>query len=245
MDKIIDVFIQRIRSTVTLKEYDEVIRDLNQSLRDNGYSDEICKTIKFKQKYIKNKFSDEINREKMEEAKENLLEYLSKMLEKERWNDDIVFLKRYLQNFHMFLEALFEREPDKRATLTAEMLQKVRIENEYDLQHLLYAFLKPLYTDIRKEVAGDSGIGMVRSDLKIPNLNLVVEAKCTREKMNVKKLTEEIEADIVHYQEENILFYVYDKEKIIKEKLNYENYFNRVFDHKNVNIIIQQPINLL
>ena len=245
MDKIIDVFIQRIRSTVTLKEYDEVIRELNQSLRDNGYSDEICQTIKFKQKYIKNKFSDEMNREKMEEAKENLLEYLYKILENERWNDDIVFLKRYLQNFYMFLEALFEREPDKRATLTAEMLQKVRIENEYDLQHLLYAFLKPLYTDIRKEVAEDSGIGMVRSDLKIPNLNLVVEAKCTREKMNVKKLTEEIEADIVHYQEENILFYVYDKEKIIKEKLNYENYFNRVFDHKIVNIIIQQPINLL
>ena len=53
MDKIIDVFIQRIRSTVTLKEYDEVIRELNQSLRDNGYSDEICQTIKFKQKYIK------------------------------------------------------------------------------------------------------------------------------------------------------------------------------------------------
>ena len=120
MDKIIDVFIQRIRSTVTLKEYDEVIRELNQSLRDNGYSDEICQTIKFKQKYIKNKFSDEMNRKKMEEAKENLLEYLYK-----------------------------------------------------------------------------------------------------------------------------ILFYVYDKEKIIKERLNYENYFNRVFDHKNVNIIIQQPINLL
>ena len=75
---------------------------------------------------------------------------------------------------------------------------------------------------------------MVRSDLKIPQLQVVVETKCTREKMQLKKLTEEIEADIVHYSEKNIIFFVYDKYKIIKERQSYEKYFNRTFDGKNV-----------
>lgn len=42
------------------------------------------------------------------------------------------------------------------------------IQNEYDLQHLLYAALKPLYPGIRKEVSKDSGIGTVREDIFIP-----------------------------------------------------------------------------
>lgn len=244
MDNILDTFIEKIKRTVTVNEYDEIIQELNQVLREEGYSEKICQEIRYKQNYIKNKFSDEANKEKMLSAKENLLEYLFKISQKEKKNDDIGVLEKYLQNFYMFLESLTERTPDKRATLTKDTLQQISIENEYDLQHLLYAILKPLYSDIRKEVAKDSGVGMVKSDLKIPSLNLVVEAKCTREKMSLKKLTEEIEADIVHYQEAYILFYVYDKEKIIKEKQNYEKQFNRVFDEKNIKIIIQQPINI-
>lgn len=68
---------------------------------------------------------------------------------------------------------------------------------------------------------------MIRSDLKIPGLNLVLETKCTGEKTRLKKLTEEIEADIVHYSEDYILFYIYDKGKIIKDKQNYENQFRK------------------
>ena len=72
-------------------------------------------------------------------------------------------------------------------------MQEIRIENEYDLQHLLFAALKPLCLDARKEVTEDSGVGAVRSDIKIPSVNTVIEAKCTRNTMNLKKLTEEIE----------------------------------------------------
>ena len=35
--------------------------------------------------------------------------------------------------------------------------------------------------------------------------------------MSLKKLTEEIEADIVHYKANDIYFYIYDKEKNIKD----------------------------
>lgn len=244
MDKILGAFIEKIRCVTTEKEYDKVVRELNQTLYLEGYSEDICQEVRYKQKYIKNRFSDEANREKMLTAKDDLLDYLCMILRKEKKNNDIECLKKYLENFYMFLEALTEREPDKRATLTKDKLQQIKIENEYDLQHLLYAVLKPIYPEVRKEVAEDSGVGMIRSDLKIPSLNLVLETKYTGEKTRLKKLTEEIEADIVHYLEDYILFYVYDKEKIIKDKWNFENNFNRVFDGKNIMIIIQQPLQL-
>lgn len=218
--------------------------ELNQRLAEGEYPEEFCQEIRQKQKYMKNRFSDEANKEKMLAAKENILESLCDFLNRENKSSDNKYLMRYLHDFYMFMEALHERELDRRATMIKDNLQQIKIENEYDLQHLLYAVLKPLYPDIRKEVAEDSGVGMIRSDLKIPCLNSVVEAKCTREKMSLKKLTEEIEADMVHYSEEHIVFFVYDKAKIIKDKQSYENYFNRIFDGKDIKIVIQQPIKL-
>lgn len=243
MNRIIEEYIKKIGEIDSIKEYDETVEELNDRLEEN-YPKEFCQEIKQKQKYMKNKFSDEVNKEKMLEAKEKVVRCLTDYLEKENAEKDSEVLITYLKNFHIFMEALREKEPDKRATLSPELLQKIKIENEYDLQHLLYAVLKPLYPDIRKEVTEDSGVGMVRNDLKIPQLNSVVETKCTREKMSLKKLTEEIEADIVHYSEKQIIFFVYDKWKIIKERQNYENNFNRIFDEKEVKMIIHQPIYL-
>ena len=90
--------------------------------------------------------------------------------------------------FIFFLEAFREAKPDKRASLTTENLQKIQIENEYDLQHLLYAVIKPLCPDARREVNDDSGVGTVRSDIKILSLNTIIEAKVYKEhQQNFKK----------------------------------------------------------
>lgn len=112
------------------------------------------------------------------------------------------------------------------------------------MQHLLYATLRPFYADIRKEVTEDSGVGAIRSDMKIPSLNVVIEAKCSRKSMNLKKLTEQIEADIVHYKADSIYFYIYDKEKIIKDRYAFETCFNRDFDGKKVRVILLQPVRM-
>lgn len=244
MGNLLEQYIEKLKPVVMETEYDTVVRELVQTLAEQGYPVQVCQNVKQKGKYIKNRFSDEVNKEKMLSAKENLLDYLKVVLDEEKRisaGDDV---EKYLRNFYMFLEALTEREPDKRATLTEPVLQAVKIQNEYDLQHLLYAVLKPLYSDIRSEVSADSGVGTIRSDVEIPALGLILEAKCTREKMSLKKLTEEIEADIVHYQADQIIFYVYDKEKIVKDKQNYENQFSRMFDGKKVRLIVQQPINI-
>lgn len=244
MSKVVEEFVRRIKCIDNIREFDKILVELNQRLAEGEYPEEFCQEIRQKQKYMKNRFSDEANKEKMLAAKENILESLCDFLNRENKSSDNKYLMRYLHDFYMFMEALHERELDRRATMIKDNLQQIKIENEYDLQHLLYAVLKPLYPDIRKEVAEDSGVGMIRSDLKIPCLNSVVEAKCTREKMSLKKLTEEIEADMVHYSEEHIVFFVYDKAKIIKDKQSYENYFNRIFDGKDIKIVIQQPIKL-
>ncbi|MGN0292668.1 MAG: hypothetical protein ACI4D3_01550 [Lachnospiraceae bacterium] len=71
MDNLLDSFVKKIRCAVTVGEYDEVVQELNQALRENNYSDEICQEVRHKQKYIKNRFSDEANKEKIIQDKQN------------------------------------------------------------------------------------------------------------------------------------------------------------------------------
>ena len=247
MDNVLKGYIEKLKSVDTVEEYETFISNLHQMLKQESYKNDIVQTIRNKQKYIVNKFSKESTHENMLKSKENLLIYLDSIL-CEEYEASSQFiqknLEKYLRNFYFFLEAFRETKPDKRASLTTENLRKIHIENEYDLQHLLYAVIKPLCPDARKEVSDDSGVGTVRSDIKIFSLNTIIEAKCTRISTNLKRLTEEIEADIVHYKADYIFFYIYDKEKIIKDRQAFETNFNRSFDGKEVRIIILQPVNM-
>ena len=118
-----------------------------------------------------------------------------------------------LENFYMFLEALKERNPHKNAGIKKEILDKINIENEYDIQFLLYAYLRPLYKGIRQEVSQDTGNETVRADLLIGE-NVCIEVKYSRKKMTEKKLSEEIKADMVHYNQHDIFFLFTIKTKL-------------------------------
>lgn len=247
MDNSLEQFVQTIGEADTVEKYDSCVQKLLQWLMEMGYRQEIIQNTRIKGKYMINRFSDESTKENAARAKENLVFYLKSILSAEPEDSSSCMqdcLERYLGNFYSFLETFREIEPDKRASLTAEKLSKIQIENEYDLQHLLYAVLKPLFVDARREVAEDSGVGTVRSDIKIPSLHTIIEAKCTRKSMSLKALTEQIETDLVHYTAEHIYFYIYDKEKIIKDKQAFETYFNRTFDGKRVKIIVLQSVNI-
>lgn len=123
-----------------------------------------------------------------------------------------------------YVDALYK--PDARASLKMEDLQKIEINNEYDLQHILYASLKPLFPDARTEVNHDTGVSTVRSDIWISSIDTVIEA------------------DIVHYQAKDIYFYIYDKKKIVKNPQAFKTGFHKVFDGKQVHVILIQPIML-
>lgn len=144
----------------------------------------------------------------------------------------------------MFLEAFKEIEPHKKATITPDALQRIRINNEYDLQHLLYAALKPLWPDARTEVVEDTGYSFVRTDIKIPSIKVTIEAKCTRKSMTVKALQEQIAADSSHYGTDYLFIFVYDREKIIHDKGNFENAYTKLLDKKQIYTIVLQPVKL-
>ena len=73
-------------------------------------------------------------------------------------------------------------------------MSALKIENEYDVQHLLFAYLKPLYPMARTEVNQDTGYATVRTDISLDS-ETVIEVKCTRPSMQLGKLKEEIAAD--------------------------------------------------
>ena len=105
---------------------------------------------------------------------------------------------------------------------------------------MLYAYLKPLYPMARAEVNEDTGYGTVRSDILLDSKN-TIEVKCTRKGMVLKKLVEEIEADMVHYSAKNIYFFIYDKEKLIDNPCNFKSIYEEKMKDKHIYIIIHQP----
>lgn len=59
--------------------------------------------------------------------------------------------------------------------------------------------------------------------------------------MALKKLIEEIEADMVHYSAKEIFFFIYDKEKIIENPSVFKNVYEEKMKDKQIHIIIHQP----
>lgn len=239
--------IEELKAVETVKEYETFLQRLIEKLRKEKYGEDVVQLVRCKGTYLSNEFSDIAEKKSMIRARENLVFLLESLSAKEQEEDTDYSsrpLEKYLEHFYGFLEALTEIKLDKRATLAKENLEKIKIENEYDLQHLLYAVLKPLYEDIRKEVTEDSGVGTVRSDMWIPTLQAVIETKCTRKSMTIKKLTEELEADIIHYRAKTLYFYIFDKEKLVLDRSGFEHYFNRKFDGKEVKIFLLQPVKM-
>lgn len=104
----------------------------------------------------------------------------------------------------------------------------------------MYAYLKPIYPEARAEVSEDTGYHSVRVDIVI-NKDCVIEVKCTRQGLNVNKLLEEIEADMVHYGAKEIYFFIYDKEKRIDNPLAFKRSNENKIQNKKIHIIVHQP----
>ena len=137
MDRIIEEYIDKIKDIDNVNEYDEIMRKLNYSLTDE-YPEEFRREIEQKQKYLKNRFSDEANTEKMFEAKEKVIGCLRNFLYKEKADDSRETLIKYLNNFHVFMEELTYKEPDKRATLSSEQLQMIKMNMIYNICCMRY-----------------------------------------------------------------------------------------------------------
>ena len=78
--------------------------------------------------------------------------------------------------------------------------EQLRFSNEYDVQDLLHAVLRPWVHDIRPEEYTPSyGGRSTRMDFLLPSHELVIETKCVRDRVHAKAVGDELVLDIAHY----------------------------------------------
>lgn len=78
--------------------------------------------------------------------------------------------------------------------------QPLSFSNEYDVQDLLHALLRPWVADIRPEEFTPSYAGSsTRMDFLLPAHDLVIEIKFVRDRTHAKRIGHELTIDIAHY----------------------------------------------
>lgn len=156
----------------------------------------------------------------------------------------LTVVRLILRNFPKHLEEMYQKNVHGRGTLKKSDLDKIVLGNEYDVQRILFSLLKPVFPTARVEVPGDGGYTGTRYDIFIGEYNLVIEVKCTRSSMAERTLTEEVGSDICHYTHKHIMFFIFDKQKIICNPDAFENNYSKTFDGKDVETYIIQPISI-
>lgn len=98
--------------------------------------------------------------------------------------------------------------------------QSLSFSNEYDVQDLLHALLRPWIQDIRPEEFTPSYAGSsTRMDFLFPTHQMVIETKIVRDRNHAKKIGDELIIDIEHYRKHpdcsSLWCVVYDPEHLI------------------------------
>lgn len=174
----------------------------------------------------------------------------SKISTKSEINNDIpkeiamIIIRRIMKNFYKHIKVMYQDEVHGRANILKSDLDKIKIGNEYDVQRILYSIIKPIFPLARLEVSNDIGYNSVRYDIYIDEYDVVIELKCTRSSMSERNITEELGSDIFHYKSNNLFFFIYDKEKIIKNVDAFTKVYTKRDDNfnKNIETIVIQPI---
>ena len=226
-----------LKAVKNSNDFESILYSLRDFIKSLDMDPKCLMELEQRAYYPINEYSDKETRNNLDAATKRVIEYLEEIMTGSPADDQLLTV---LDNYYLFLESLLERPPHKRGGIQKEQLSALKIQNEYDVQHLLYAYLKPLYPLARAEVSEDTGYGTVRTDIFLDSEH-VIEVKCTRNSMKLKKLTEEIEADMVHYNAEHIYFFIYDKEKIIENPQLFRNTYENKVKGKQIHIVIHQP----
>ncbi len=229
--------ITRLKNVKDGQEFSILLAGLRTFLKTLDDSPQCLMELEQRAYYVINEYSDKETMRNLDAARNRVIAYLEQIMTASPADDRLLTI---LDNYYLFLEALLERPPHRRGGIQKEHLSGLKIQNEYDVQHLLYAYLKPLYPLARAEASEDTGYGTVRADILLDSEH-VIEVKCTRSSMPQKKLIEELEADMVHYHAEHIYFFIYDKEKIIQNPQLFRNIYENKVKGKQIHIVIHQP----
>ncbi len=106
------------------------------------------------------------------------------------------YLNNLLSRFHIFAKQL-ERKPHKKSSFYSLNL---KINNEYDVQHLLHTILKLKFDDIRvEEYTPSYAGGSTKMDFLLKDYQIVIETKVTSESLRDKEIGKQLIQDIAKY----------------------------------------------
>lgn len=96
-----------------------------------------------------------------------------------------------------------------------------KIEDEYDIQNILYLILRSFFEDTEYEDPTQKfGSGFSRLDLKIPSQDVIIEAKFARKESDFKKIEDEIKIDVIDYIKsttyKKIVVFIYDNSSSVQ-----------------------------
>ncbi|MET1250344.1 hypothetical protein ABWW58_16310 [Sporolactobacillus sp. STCC-11] len=214
-------------STIT-EEYQSWREQVTEVLESLFEDKSIAKRFTLKSKYVINVFSEQESRNNFKkvllEVQRFLVSIAQKAQDESNQSDEInirtacVILRRMLQHFDQHMQTLYHDPVHGKGTIQQDILNEIQIGNEYDLQRILFSLIKPVFPTARCEVPNDVGYGSIRFDIILNDYDLAIETKCSRDSMKERELTEEIGADITNYPISHLFVFIYDKDRVIKNK---------------------------
>jgi len=144
-------------------------------------------------------------------------------------------IKIICDRFHLFARRLKIRHSNR---------STIEINDEYDVQDLFHALLTLYFDDIRDEEWTPSYAGRAsRTDFLLKQEQTVIEIKRTREKLTDKEVGEQLIIDITRYKShpdcKNLICFVYDPERRIKNPRGIENDLSKTTDGMIVQVFIR------
>lgn len=244
MPHILKEFYDKIYAADTLEQYQSIIPEFIEKLETAGYGNMADEVRVLSEVYV-NRFSKQATFENFENSKKKVMERLRKeSCTHQNISDQggVRILIAILEHFHDYCRCLYkEKIHNKCSDSLKRYLPCLKIENEYDLQRLMYPVIRSIFADARLEETQDSGHHMVRKDIVIDSQDAVIELKCSSETITERRLSEEIAADMVHYGNRYILFYIYDKASVIKNAVDFQKtYENKCVENKYIVVRIWQ-----
>lgn len=244
MQKIILDLISSLQDSDDRETCQSAIRNVALTLKQNGFSKE-AETLQKTFKYQENILSQRNTWSNFFEAKERTVQYLEELCLEFKPNSEmnsIKIVESILRNFHLYCKYLYKsRIHGKCSQELKQHLIGFSIQNEYDLQKLLFPAIALMFPDARQEETDDTGHHTIRKDIVLDADGIVIELKCTRASMTEREISEEIGSDMIHYKEQQIFFYIYDKDNVIQSPSNFKKtYEDTSVDGKQIHVIILQ-----
>lgn len=123
--------------------------------------------------------------------------------------------------------------------------KKWLIEDEYDVQSILYLILRSYFVDIEYEDPTPKfGHGSSRLDLKIPQLKTIVEVKYARSSRDFAKIEDEIKIDASDYVQSTeyrkIIVFIYDSSSSVQDHETTKSAMKKIPNIEDV-IIVSKP----